>query len=240
MTISEDARWLADLTARLPVDAGELPTVETILDQVRAIVPDTDHASVTVRQGRKGFDTLASTSQLAESLDELQYALNEGPCVEAAIEAEWFRSPDIGHDSRWPAWGPRAAEAGIGSMFSIRLLTGSTVLGALNLYCESKDAFADQEMTDLAIVYATHAAQALASARLVTGMVTAMDSRHTIGLAQGMLMERYGVASDVAFTILQRVSSTENRKLRELAAELVATGRLAGLGDHDHDGEQPA
>ncbi|WP_195909222.1 ANTAR domain-containing protein [Microlunatus sp. Gsoil 973] len=54
----------------------------------------------------------------------------------------------------------------------------------------------------------------------------AVQSNRVIGIALGILVERYGIAPDVAFTYLRRLSQDNNRKLRELAAELVETGRL--------------
>ena len=49
----------------------------------------------------------------------------------------------------------------------------------------------------------------------------ALESRNTIGQALGMLMERQQVTTEQAFDILRRASQRENRKLREIASELV-------------------
>ena len=56
----------------------------------------------------------------------------------------------------------------------------------------------------------------------------AIDSRHQIGQAQGILMERYNLSADQAFAVLRRYSQEQNRKLREVANEVVSTRHLPG------------
>lgn len=50
----------------------------------------------------------------------------------------------------------------------------------------------------------------------------ALDSRHTIGLAQGLLMARYGLTTSQSFALLRRYSQDGNVKLRRLADDVVA------------------
>jgi cell division septum initiation protein DivIVA len=51
----------------------------------------------------------------------------------------------------------------------------------------------------------------------------ALESREVIGIAKGILVATEGCAPDKAFEILRRASQRENRKLAEIAAELVAS-----------------
>jgi AmiR/NasT family two-component response regulator len=53
-----------------------------------------------------------------------------------------------------------------------------------------------------------------------------MKSRATIEQAKGILMERHKLAADTAFDLLVRVSQEQNRKLRDLADDLVSTGSI--------------
>ena len=87
-------------------------------------------------------------------------------------------------------------------------------------------AFADAAVRELALLFARHAGAALGAAREISGLETALQSRHTIGVAQGVLMERYGLTVDAAFDVLLRSSSTTNVKLRDVAAEVVSSGSL--------------
>ncbi len=218
-----DAELLAELSAHLRGVRSDPPlTASRIVEGALEVVLEAGHASLTVRRRRGRFSTLAATSDLAEAADEAQYALHEGPCVEACESAGWFRSGEVGTDPRWPRWGPRAAGLGVHSLLSVQLLHQAGPIGALNLYAESPGGFADREVVHLASLYATHAALALAAAEQLSGLETALTSRHTIGLAQGVLMERYSLTPDQAFALLQRMSSTANVKLREVAEDVVA------------------
>jgi GAF domain-containing protein len=223
MATQHDAALLAQLASHLRAGDDDPPlTARRVAESALEVVPEADHASITVRRGRGRFISLGSTSELAVRADEAQYALREGPCVDAIEEADFFRSGDIGADERWPAWGPEAAALGLRSLLSVQLLTQGEPMGALNFYAEQKGRFADRDVVDLAALYATHAALALTAVEQLSGLETAMTSRHTIGLAQGIFMERYGLGPDQAFALLQRMSSTTNVKLRDVAAVVVA------------------
>ena len=225
MCPDHDAALLAEVASHLRGLRNDPPLTATrIVEGALEVVPEAGHAGLTVRRGKDRYTSLGATSELATEVDRAQYALEEGPCLDAAATAEWFRSGDVGADPRWPQWGPRAASLGIRSMLSVRLLSGGAPIGALNLYAEEGGRFSDRDVVDLAAIYATHAALALAASEQISGLETAMTSRHTIGMAQGRLMERYGLTPDQAFSLLQRMSSTSNVKLRDVADELVRTG----------------
>ena len=110
-------------------------------------------------------------------------------------------------------------------MLSIHLFTDHRVLGALNLYYESLVDFSDDEV-EVAKVVAAHASVALAKLRSERDLWRAIDSRHLIGQAQGMLMERFKLSPEKAFAVLRRYSQQHNMKLHEVAGSLIKTGRL--------------
>ena len=56
----------------------------------------------------------------------------------------------------------------------------------------------------------------------VRSLEEALQTRTEIGEAIGLLMARYNMSTDEAFATLVRRSSHTNRKVRELAAEMVA------------------
>ena len=224
----------ARLASELGADLEEEPTIQRICEQAVKIIPGCHGASVTIRR-RSGHETLAASSSAAAEFDELQYALDEGPCLDAADEHGIVRSNDVEADVRWPRWGPKVAPMGARSLVCIHLSARGESLGAINLYSNERQAFGNDGF-ELAVIYATHAAQALGAARTATGLSTALSSRHQIGLAQGILMERYGLSVGRAFEVLQRYASHSNTKLRDVAAELVAATQqqrtsAAGLED---------
>ncbi|MBA2953698.1 ANTAR domain-containing protein [Nocardioides sp. CGMCC 1.13656] len=70
------------------------------------------------------------------------------------------------------------------------------------------------------MLFATHAAQALDAAQVIAGLRAALGSRHQIGVAQGILMQRHGLTIEQAFAVLQRFSHESNTKLNDVAAEI--------------------
>ena len=218
------AEQLAHISEQLAANKEQAPTVEEIASQAQAFVPGCDVASLTLRR-RGHWETLGSTDPLADDADALQYALSEGPCLDAARDDPVWVSNQLGSDPRWPRWGPEAATLGIRSVVSVRLRGPDHVYGSLNLYGREEESF-DHEGRDLAAIFGIHAAIALHAATQITGLEHALTSRHRIGLAQGMLMERYGLTEVTSFEALKRLSSHTNRPLRDIAHDIVVTGRL--------------
>ncbi|HEY0237931.1 MAG TPA: GAF and ANTAR domain-containing protein [Friedmanniella sp.] len=212
-----------------------------MLDEVVAaavrLIPGVQDASISVVVARTSITSQHPTSPLPEQVDAIQTEVGEGPCLDAAYEHRTVRVPDMRHEQRWPKFARRAHALGVGSMLSFQLFVVGDNLGALNLFSRETDAF-DDESEQVGLLFASHAAIALADARKVDHFEFAVASRDLIGQAKGILMERYSIDEGRAFTVLTRVSQATHRKLRDIAQELAATGRLpearlpARLSDH--------
>jgi GAF domain-containing protein len=182
---------------------------------------------------------------VAREGDRLQYELGQGPCLDAAWAQEQVWVSDLETDERWPAWGPRVVkELGVRSMLCTQLFTNKDQLGALNVYAQIPDAF-DAEDREMAQFLAAHAAVAVAAAQEIATLKVAVDRRTTIGKALGILMVRYELDDDQAMAVLRRLSSHRNRKLYDLALDIVRELRLpaepsAAENSFRHDGLAPA
>jgi GAF domain-containing protein len=223
LSTHDSSAVFAALAAELQQEPDLALTSRAIVTRMREVVPEADKVSLTVRAPRSGHRTLASTDPVAEQADELQYDLGEGPCIQVADAGGWLRSGDVGTDARFPVWGPRAAAVGVGSLLSVSVTEREEPLGALNLYSVEPGAFVDRDVVDLALVYAIHATTALSSARRATTLRAAVSSRHVIGMAQGIAMERYDIDQQQSFELLRRLSSTTNVKLRDIAKQIAET-----------------
>lgn len=228
MMNQDQARLLAELARELQHVPGEVSTAQAVAERALDFLPGADWVSLTVRR-RRSFITLAATSEESRAADQLQYDLDEGPCVDAVREVEWFRSGDVGSDPRWPNWGPRAAELGVGSLLSVRLMSDKAPLGAINVYSREQGRFGERDEIDFAIIYATHAAVSLTSTLREHNLNVALRSRHNIGVAQGIVMQTYGLDMDASFELLARYSSNLNIKIVDLAEEVIANGGLPVL-----------
>ncbi|GIE99254.1 GAF and ANTAR domain-containing protein [Paractinoplanes rishiriensis] len=183
-------------------------------------------ASVTL-VGDHGAHTAAFTGELAQVLDEFQYDVERGPCLDAATAGSTFVIPDTDAEPRWADYAKRAAAAGVCSSMAVGLPVQEAVTGALNLYAVRKDAF-DDDAIIAAQTFAGYAAVALANAHsydstatLARQMRDAMEHRAVIEQAKGIVMAQRRCTADEAFTLLSRTSQDSNRKLRDVAADLV-------------------
>ncbi|MHA6629731.1 GAF and ANTAR domain-containing protein [Pseudonocardia sichuanensis] len=225
-----------DLAVQLSELARELQaerSVQDLLDEIVAAavanVPGAQQAGISQVRDHRRIDTTAATSEVVQRVDEAQYETGEGPCLSSIYDERTVRLPDVGSEPRWPRFAARAAELGVGSMLSFQLYVRGEELGALNLYSDRVDAF-DDESEHVGLLLASHAAVAMAGAQQQENLRAAIATRDLIGQAKGILMERYKVSEDQAFSILVRASQNANRKLRDVAEQLSSSGELVGRG----------
>ena len=137
-------------------------------------------------------------------------------------------------EERWPDYARNAAALGVLSSLSMPLPFQGATIGGLNNYAGRPAAFGHDDVViaeEVAAFVAIAVANAESSARAtddVANMRRAMVSRSVIEQAKGILMERYKITSDQAFTLLTRSSQRSNVKLREVAEQLTSTGVLRG------------
>jgi GAF domain-containing protein len=229
-TASSDdlARALVELSAVL-VDAEPLPSVlRRVADLAVAVIPGCDGAGVTlVEDGRAA--TAAHTDDLVLAVDQQQYDAGDGPCLTAVRERS-VQSVDLDEaQQRWPGFAARARELGVRSFLAAPLVAGDRAVGSLNLYSRAPHGF-DALDDVLVTMFCGQASVALANARLYARAVelndqltSALESRAVIERAKGVLIASQGLAEDEAFEQLRTWSQARNTKLRDVAAEVVAS-----------------
>jgi GAF domain-containing protein len=217
------------------VHAGrELPEVLTEIVQIsRRAITGADAMSITLIRDERAF-TAAYDGQIAVDADELQYERGHGPCLDAGRSGTVFLVEDMRSEERWPDYATHVAALGVGSSLSIPLPFQGATIGALNMYAGRPRAFRESDVPageEVAAFVAIAVGNAEATARAtddVANMRRAMASRAVIEQAKGILMERYRVTAEQAFTLLTHASQRSNVKLREVAEELTSTGVLRG------------
>ena len=215
-----DASFFARLSQELMQQGPEDATLEAVVKRAVDVVPGCEMAGVSLRRKRKRVETVAATDDRVHHCDALQYELSEGPCLDAIWQGDTYLANDLRHDQRWPSWGPRVADRGMGAIIAVRIADARDAMGALNLYATEVGAF-DRQALDVATTYGYHAANALTSAHLVEGLESSLRSRHAIGVAQGILMHRYDLTVDRSFTVMQRYSNHYNVRLADLADQVI-------------------
>jgi hypothetical protein len=186
------------------------------------------HAASITQLADGAFVTVAATSQFAVSADRIQYALGAGPCIDAILEETIYRPRDIRNDRRWPEFGRQVAGLGVGSMLSYRMTADGGTLASLNVYSGEVDAF-DDTAAAVGLLLATHggiAASAVGHRTHAEQLEQALITSRQIGEAIGILMATHNVSDNQAFDLLRIASQNTNRKLHEIAADVVLTGTL--------------
>jgi hypothetical protein len=188
------------------------------------LVPGCAHASVSVLRNGK-FVTLGASDDVARQVDALERAVGEGPCLDAILEERPQHDPDITTHATWPELAKRAlAETPVRSVLAFRLIHEGAKSGALNIFGDAPNALGEESLAQGTILSA-FASVAIAMAqerRRASNLEFALDTNREIGKAVGLLMAEHNIGSEQAFEILRHASQTMNRKVRELAHEIVS------------------
>ncbi len=202
-------------------------TLRRIAELGEAAIPGADLTGLTLLSKDGCPTTAVCTDPETAEFDQIQYDRGDGPCLTAFREMRTITVPNMGAEVRWPDVARRASEKGVHSSLSAPLVVRDSGIGALNFYSRSENAFTEGD-EDTAQTFGLHAAVVLANAQaywsaheLSQQLQQAMSSRAEIEQAKGVLIEQSGVTSEEAFELLKRASQRENRKLREIAAEIV-------------------
>jgi GAF domain-containing protein len=223
----EDLRESLAGLSRLASD--RLP-LEELLTQVATYavraIPGADGAGLTLLE-RDRADTIVATAPFVSEVDDIQYAMDQGPCISAAREGRTVLSGSLGGDPRWPRFGGRVARLGVHSVVSLPLTTPDGVVGAMNVYAHDKNVF-DDRAAELGQIFAVPAAIAVQNAhvlaqtrRLADQLQSALEIRGVIDRAVGILMSRTGSTEHEAIERLRSLSQREHRKLADVASQIV-------------------
>ncbi|WP_026531893.1 GAF and ANTAR domain-containing protein [Arthrobacter sp. H41] len=200
----------------------------TVVGKALAEPDDEVLCAVTLLRSRMKT-TVASSSEHARKMDEIQYRFDDGPCLRAAREDETYYVRDFQEDDRFPGYSQAIAGHGLRSALAVPIRLDGDTRSALNIYSPNASAFdppaiaAAQELADEA---SASLRLALRIARLTdsgANLMAAMESRTAIDLAAGVIMAQNRCSQDDAMTILKAASNTRNTKLRDVAAAVLAS-----------------
>ncbi|MFI5734977.1 GAF and ANTAR domain-containing protein [Kribbella sp. NPDC051587] len=227
-SIDPNTSAAADTFARLAIELHDAPGVE---ETVQAVVEfalqaeNCTHAGVILTGSRGHIEIGAVTSPVVDELYRHQIDSRTGPLITALAAQTVLLIPNIATECQWPDWRDKALEVGIGTALHVPMIIGDRTTGVLSLYNQTPDSFGIDDEA-IAHILARHASVALSSARQEQTMAQAVDARKIVGQAMGILMERFDLDSDRAFAILKRYSQDTNRKLRDVAQDLIDTRKL--------------
>jgi GAF domain-containing protein len=232
MSTSENAAQALEQLGRLALAEHSMKSIlQAVVDLAKTVLPGDLEASISLLIDDKPA-TAVFTGQLALDCDESQYGQGYGACLHAASTGELTEIADMQAETRWRDYVQQAAQRGALSSLSVPLPISEGVSGALNIYAREPNTF-DQDSRSAAVRFAPYAGVAASNMyayqnarNLADNLQKALDSRAVIDQAKGILMERHKLTADQAFQVLVRSSMQTNRKVRDIADQLVTTGEL--------------
>ncbi len=193
---------------------------------------DVDGAAISLLTASAGRETLCATDTTAELLEDLQFSLGEGACVEAAVTGRPVLVPDLHHSTEvscWPVFAAAVMEqSGVGALFAVPMQWGTVNIGVLNLYRMKPGSLSEAQLRD-AISAADMAALMFLGVRTDPGDGEWLDhsvhGRAEIHQATGMVLVQLGVSATDALARMRAYAFAEQRLLSEVAHDVV-TRRL--------------
>jgi len=184
---------LAELAGLLMSTTSFEDLMQSVADLAGRAVPAASTCGITLSENGHVI-TVASADALARLLDEQQYELDTGPCLEALRTARVVTADDLSTETRWDGYPALAVAHGVRSVLSSPLLVNEQPIGALNLYAQTAHAFdedshmAAAQLTALAAATATAAMRHYDELTLTDHLRTALSSRSVIDQAIGIII----------------------------------------------------
>jgi hypothetical protein len=170
--------------------------------------------------------TIAATDGAAMELEELQFTLGEGPCVDASQTGRPVLQPDLARTAplRWPAFAEGALDAGVRAVFALPLRVGAIRVGVLDLYRDRAGPLSTEDLTE-ALSYADAATLVLLDAQAGSPMLVPLpvwDDRAEVHQATGVVSVQARVGLGAALALLRARAFAEERPLGDLARDVLA------------------
>ena len=201
----------------------------TRLCQVCADVTGATGAGIMLMVGDIPRGSICSTDPVSAVIEQLQYDLGEGPCVDAYHHDRPVLEPDLAQPDvpRWPAFTGPAVDAGARAVFGFPLQVGAARLGALNIYNDRPGGLTDDQYIN-ALVMADVAAQAVlllqadASPETVAvDLESNANFQYVVHQASGMVAAQLDVTVSEAMIRLRAYAFGNNRTLNDVARDVV-------------------
>ena len=187
-------------------------------------------AGVMLMSGDVPGGSLCTTGHVSNLIEDLQYTLGEGPCVDAFHQDRVVLEPDLADPGtpRWLAFTPQAVEAGVRAMFAFPVQVGGVRLGALNLYRDGPGPLTDDQHADALVMADVIARWVLdVQTHAPTGTMAEeleedADFHFVVHNAAGAVSVQLGVSITEALIRLRAHAFGNDLPLGEVAEDVVA------------------
>jgi hypothetical protein len=174
--------------------------------------------------------SLCSSDEVSELIEDLQYTLGEGPCVDAYQQDRTVTEPDLADPQtrRWFAFTPPVLQAGVRAVFGFPMRVGTVRLGALNLYRDRPGELTAEQHADALVLADVTArwvldAQAGAPSGVVAEALEAgADFHFAVHNAAGIVSVQEGITVTEALIRLRAFAYSNDRLLADVAQDVIA------------------
>ncbi len=219
---------LLNMLALLAEKGSNFPSSASLCD-VATEVSDTSGAGIMLNLEGEDRGTLFASDPVSALIEELQFRLGEGPCIDAHSSGRPVLEPDLVNPttSRWMHFTPRAVEGGARALFGFPLTVGAVRLGALNLYRSSAGSLSDDEHADSLVVAGMIARTILsmqtgaAPGELTTQLESSANLRLAVHQASGMVSVQLDSTIPEALLRLRAYAFRHDLTIDEVAARVV-------------------
>jgi hypothetical protein len=172
---------------------------------------------------------LAATDERARELEELQFALGEGPCVEASGSGRPVLEPDLvaAGPPRWPRFGAAVLDAGVHAVFAFPLRVGAIRVGVLDLYRDTPGLLTKPDLAealafaDAATAMVLHLQDHDEEDGVGSALIGPIDNRAVVHQATGMITIQLGISLADALLRLRGHAYASGRAVSAIAADVV-------------------
>ncbi|MGB5758691.1 MAG: GAF and ANTAR domain-containing protein [Acidimicrobiales bacterium] len=173
--------------------------------------------------------SLCTTDEASDLIEQLQFTLGEGPCIDAYRQDRAVVEPDLAAPevSRWPAFTGPAVESGVRAVFGFPIRVGAVRLGAVNLYRNrpgplTAEQHADSLVTAEVLAEAILALQADAEmGQIARALEVDSDFHYLVHQASGMIAVQLGVSVEEALIRLRAYAFSSERTVADIAQAVV-------------------
>jgi GAF domain-containing protein len=196
-----------------------------------------DAAGVMLADADGKLRVAAASSERARLVELFELQNDEGPCLDAYRTGRQVSWVDLADEpAPWPLFAPHSRAEGFSSVHAVPMRLRRQIIGALNLFGQppiqlpAEDVRVAQAFADIATIAILQERLVKEREVLAAQLQTALDSRVVIELAKGVLAERLGFDMDTAFSTLRDAARRANRRLSDVARDVVASRGTDILG----------
>lgn len=219
---------LLRILARLSAEAEATPSIDRLCAVCEEVV-GVNGAGLMLMSGDTAQGSMSPTNDVSALIEELQFTLGEGPCVDAYHHNRPVLEPDLADPGtrRWPAFTPPALDGGVRAIFGFPLEVGAVRIGALNLYRDNPGPLTEEQYADALVLSGVAARTVLGmQADALPGTLGAAledeaNFRFVVHQASGMVAVQLEVSMSEALLRLRAYAFANGQLVTEVAEDVV-------------------